>query len=113
MLKLYENIKARREALSMTQTELALKTGYADKSTISRIEKGKVDLSQSKIEAFAKALRTTSSELMGFDTDSVVDLTPKAQAIVELLDLAETCTEGQIRQTTQYLRFIKQQEEEK
>lgn len=110
MLKLYENIKARREALGMTQTELALKTGYADKSTISRIEKGKVDLSQSKIEAFAKALRTTANDLMGYDADVLVELTPEAQAVIELVDLAETCTEDQVRRAAQYLSFLKQQE---
>lgn len=65
MLELYENIKAYRKRLNMTQTELALKTGYTDKSAIAKIEAGKVDLSQSKILAFAKALNTTPSELMG------------------------------------------------
>lgn len=110
MLKLYENIKARRKALDMTQAELALKTGYADKSTISRIEKGKVDLSQSKIEAFAKALRTTANDLMGYDADVLVELTSGAQAVIELVDLAETCTEDQVRRAAQYLSFLKQQE---
>lgn len=69
MEKLYENIKARRIELGITQDELAKKMGYADKSMIAKIEAGKVDLAQSKILAFAKALRTTPSILMGWDED--------------------------------------------
>lgn len=69
-MKLYENIKKRREELQMTQSELAEKTGYADKTMISKIERGSVDLPQSKIELFANALRTTPRALMGWDDDS-------------------------------------------
>ncbi len=65
MLQLYKNIKSRRQELGLTQTELALKTGYADKSMIAKIEKGTVDLPQSKIKTFADALETTASDLMG------------------------------------------------
>lgn len=67
MLQIYTNIKTRRKQLGYTQTELAKKLGYADKSMIAKIEKGQVDLSQSKIMAFAKALETTASALMGDD----------------------------------------------
>ena len=66
MLDLYHNIKNMRIRLKMTQTELADKLGYADKSMIAKIENGKVDLPQSKIEAFAKALETTPAALMGW-----------------------------------------------
>lgn len=54
----------------MTQTDLALKMGYADKSMIAKIEKGNVDLPQSKILAFANVLETTPSELMGWDYET-------------------------------------------
>lgn len=67
MLELYSNIKEKRKKLGLTQTELAKKLGYADKSMIAKIEQGKIDLPQSKIIAFAKALNTTPSELMGYD----------------------------------------------
>lgn len=67
MLELYKNIKARRVALDMTQTELAHILGYADKSMIAKIEKGLVDLPQSKIIAFAEALRVSPGDLMGLD----------------------------------------------
>lgn len=70
MLELYKNIKRRRQQLKMTQTDLALKMGYADKSMIAKIEKGNVDLPQSKVLAFANALETTPGELMGWDYET-------------------------------------------
>lgn len=69
MLELYENIKARRKAAKMTQEELARLTGYTDRSSIARIEKGEIDLPQSKIKQFADALGTTPSALLGWDAE--------------------------------------------
>lgn len=71
MLQLYKNIKNRRTELHLTQSELADRMGYADKSMIAKIEKGLVDLPQSKILAFAEALKTPPSYLMGWDEDNV------------------------------------------
>ena len=67
MLQLYKNIKSRRIELGMTQSDLAKKAGYADKSMIAKIEKGSVDLPQSKIISFAEILSTTPGALMGID----------------------------------------------
>ncbi|MPM32450.1 hypothetical protein SDC9_79012 [bioreactor metagenome] len=66
MDKLRKKIKARREELGLTQYELAKKLGYKSKSTIAKIEAGKNELNQSKLTAFADALETTPSELMGW-----------------------------------------------
>lgn len=66
MLQLYENIKALRIKKGMSQEELAIKTGYTSRSSIAKIETGEVDLSQSKIVAFAEALGTTPMQLMGW-----------------------------------------------
>lgn len=69
MLQLYENIKTRRKAAGLTQEELARRTGYTDRSSIARIEKGEIDLPQSKIKQFAEALGTTPGHLMGWDAE--------------------------------------------
>lgn len=69
MLDLYRNIKHLREEKGMSQDSLAKLTGYTDRSSITKIEKGQVDLQQSKIELFAKALGTTSRELVGWDNN--------------------------------------------
>lgn len=74
MLKLYANIRACRKAAKMTQEELARRTGYTDRSSIARIEKGEIDLSQSKIVQFAEALGTTPSHLMGWDEKPAEEL---------------------------------------
>ena len=65
MLLLYKNIKSRRQDLGMSQTELAKKCGYTDRSSIAKIESGKVDLPQSKIKTFADALGVSAADLMG------------------------------------------------
>ncbi|MBQ9698422.1 MAG: helix-turn-helix transcriptional regulator [Acidaminococcaceae bacterium] len=67
MMKVHENIRARRIALKMTQQELAKKMGYKSTSTIAKIESGENDIPQAKIAAFAEALNTTPAELMGFN----------------------------------------------
>ena len=66
-MELYQRIKARREELGMSQNELAKRLGYKDRSTIAKIEAGVNDITQTKIEAFAKALNTTASDLMGWE----------------------------------------------
>lgn len=67
MLKLYENIRRLRLERGMTQADLAEAAGYNDRSMIAKIESGKVDLSRSKIETFAKVFGIPASELMGWD----------------------------------------------
>ncbi len=71
MLRLYVNIRERRHALGLSQEELAKKVGYRDRTSIAKIESGKVDLSQSKIYDFAQALETTPAFLMGWDEERV------------------------------------------
>lgn len=67
MLNLYKNIKEKRLELKMSQDTLAELTGYKDRSSIAKIEKGEVDISESKIRDFAKALKISPRELMGWD----------------------------------------------
>lgn len=67
MSTIYDRIKARRLELGLTVEELAQQLGYKDKSSISKIENGKADIPQAKIELFARALRTTTAYLMGVD----------------------------------------------
>ena len=70
MSMLNVHIRQRREALGMSQAELAKLLGYSDRSTIAKIENGTNDITQSKIEAFAKVLHTTPAYLMGWEDDS-------------------------------------------
>lgn len=84
-MKLYENIKACRKAAKMTQEELARRTGYTDRSSIARIEKGEIDLPQSKILQFAEALGTTPSHLMGWDEKPAEELQDMGALAAEVI----------------------------
>ena len=68
--KLSEKIRSRRKELKMSQEELASLVGYTDRSIISRIEKGLIDLTESKIMAIAKALKVTPEILVGWEEKS-------------------------------------------
>lgn len=69
-MKTYENIKALRLKLNISQDELAKKVGYTDRSSIAKVESGKVDLTESKIRAFANVLGVSVMELMGLETSA-------------------------------------------
>ena len=69
-MEIHENIKRLRKQRGLSQEELAHLVGYTDRSSIAKIEAGRVDLSQSKIALFANALGTTPAELLGWETDS-------------------------------------------
>lgn len=69
-MTMYQRIKQLRAEKRMSQQDLALLTGYQDRSSIAKIESGVVDLPQSKILLFAKALGVTPAHLMGL-SDSV------------------------------------------
>lgn len=71
-----DRIKARREALGMTQEELADHLGYRGKSSVSKLESGQGDPGQSKVLAFARALKTTPAYLMGWVDDPMPTGTP-------------------------------------
>lgn len=68
MEKVYENIKKLRIERGLSQEELARRTGYTDRSSIAKIENGKVDLTNSKIAEFARALGIDPADLMGWKT---------------------------------------------
>ena len=59
----------------MSQDTLAKLTGYKDRSSIAKIEKGEVDLAESKIREFVKALKVSPRELMGWDEPDEEPLT--------------------------------------
>ena len=67
MSTIYDRIRARRLELGLTAEDLAQQLGYKDKSSISKIENGKADIPQAKVELFANALHTTTAYLMGVD----------------------------------------------
>lgn len=60
-------IKDRRNELGWSQRELAAKMGYSSNTTVTKIEQGKVDVSQDRLEQFAKVLGVSVAYLIGFE----------------------------------------------
>lgn len=80
-LQFGERVKNRRKQLDMTQEELTQILGYAHKTSISKIEKGKNEVPQSQVIKLADALRTTVEYLMGVtkSPDRVVTVVKKEE----------------------------------
>ena len=108
LLSLYENIKKFRLQAKMSQDELARRTGYTDRSSIAKVEKGMVDLSQSKIKQFADALGVTQGELLGWDEDKkeTVPEDGLSESKRQLLALAESCTEEDAEKLLQMMQIL-------
>lgn len=100
MLELYKNIKSRRTELKMSQDTLAELTGYKDRSSIAKIEKGEVDLAESKIREFAKALNVSPQELMGWDEPEY------SQTIAAHFD-GDEYTEEELDEIKKFAEFVK------
>lgn len=79
MAEIGKRIKEKREAIGMTQEELAAKLGYKNKSSIAKIETGTNDIVQSKVVEFARVLNTTVAYLMGWENSR-----PKKSIIINV-----------------------------
>lgn len=90
-LEIGRRIKEIRKSKKMTQLELSEKVGYVARATITRIEQGKINLSESRIVEIAKALGVTPQEIVGWEEDGNnhydyydgYDLTEEEKAKVE------------------------------
>lgn len=78
-----KNVKTLRISRKLSQQQLAEKAGYTDKSAISLIEAGKVDVPYSKIIALADALRTTPAWLMGWEDEESAQISAEDHMILE------------------------------
>lgn len=63
-----KRIKQRREELGLTQEELAKKLGYANRSSVNKVETSR-EVSMKMINSYAIALETTVPYLMGWEEE--------------------------------------------
>lgn len=68
-MEIGEKIKKRRLELGWSQRELAYKMGYTNNSTLVKIEKGIVDVSQSRIIQFSQVLGVSIAYLMDWEDE--------------------------------------------
>ena len=81
-------IRARRLELHLSQDELAKLAGYKSRSSINKIEHGKNDIPQTKIQDIATALSTTVAYIMGAEPnittpDVAVDANEKELSLLK------------------------------
>lgn len=93
-------IRRKREALGISQNELAKKLGYKSRSSIAKIENDGRNLPQDKIYAIAVALETTPAYIMGWEE---ADTTQEFLEALKALNLTEDEREDVIT----YAKFIK------
>ncbi len=124
METIYERIRRLRQERNMSQDDLAKKTGYTSRSTINKIEAGKIDISRAKIKVFADALGVTPAYLMGWEdvpdqiqgyyTDpEVAELAEELRTNPELKVLFSTSrnlTKEQMQEAYDYIKYLKSKE---
>ena len=108
MLQLYKNIKMLREEKGLSQDELAKLCGYTSRSSIAKIEKGEVDLQNSKILLFANALGTTPGKLMG-----LTDFDSKEPTTIAANFDGDDFTEDELEDIRAYADFVKNRRNKK
>lgn len=84
--KIGQRIRQVREALGMTQAELARRMGYSARSTINRIENGSQAFPMKKLDKFAQVLDVTPAFLAGFTEKDIPDGLNKEYYIDYILD---------------------------
>lgn len=84
--KIGQRIKQVREALGMTQAELARRMGYSARSTINRIENGSQAFPMKKLDKFAQVLDVTPAFLAGFTETDIPEGLNKEYYIDYILD---------------------------
>ena len=125
METIYERIRRLRQENNMSQDELANKTGYTSRSTINKIEAGKIDISRAKIKVFADALGVTPAYLMGWEEESeqgyytdpeVAEYAEELRTNPELRVLfssSRNLTKEQMQEAYNFIKFLKMKEENK
>lgn len=84
--KIGQRIKQVREALGMTQAELARRMGYSARSTINRIENGSQAFPMKKLDKFAQVLDVTPAYLAGFTEADIPDGLNKEYYVDYIID---------------------------
>lgn len=89
-----DKIKQRRMELKWSQRDLAAKMGYSQHTTITRIENGKIDISQSKVVKFSEVLGVSIEWLMNWEeeqkkNDTMSDIVVRMRSDDDFLSIVE------------------------
>ena len=98
-----ERVKTYRKKLNITQEELAVKMGYAvgqnPSSTVSKIERGDMELTQTKIADLAKALGISPSDLFPSPSQApAVDFySDSEKVLIEMYRASDSATKKHVK----------------
>lgn len=98
-----ERVKNYRKRLNMTQEELAINMGYVvgsnPSSAVSKIERGDMELTQTKIADLAKALGVSPSDLFPSPNESpAVDYYSESEKIlIEMYRTSDNATKKHVK----------------
>jgi transcriptional regulator with XRE-family HTH domain len=107
-----DKIKQRRLELGWSLRELAKRMGYANQSTISRIESGEIDIPQSKVVKFAEVMGTSVAFLMDWEEEKKknniqADIVLRMRSDSVFLSAVEALYEMDSEKLAGFLRLIK------
>lgn len=108
MITIGEKIKERRKELGLSLRDLSDRMGYANHSTIARIESGAVDLPQSKVIKFAEVLDTTVPYLMDWEDpkEKSVEDDGLSENIKQLIEFVKSVPEDKADLILRVMRSI-------
>lgn len=90
-----DKIKQRRKELGWSLRELSNRMGYANHSTVARIEAGQIDLPQSKVAKFAEVMGTSIAFLLNWEetqknNDIIADIVVRLRTDENFLSLVDS-----------------------
>lgn len=101
-----DRIRITREKLNLSQEALAKRCGYADKTSISKIENSGDDITLKKIKRIADALGISHSYLMGWDEDGEKTVYGHINDNNELQALIDSLSENEKKDVFDFLHQI-------
>ena len=106
MMHIGEKIKQRRKELKWSQRDLADRMEYAH-STIGRIERGIIDIPQSRIAQFSEVLGVPVSYLRDWEEKPTAQGSELSEGMMELVDCIKKLPEDKIQMLLQVARSIR------
>ena len=97
MENIHKKIKLLRKENNLSQEDLAKLSGYSSRSTIAKIESGKINIPLSKIKIFANIFDVNIDYLLGIENYS---------SSAELLHLYNNLNEKGRQKVTDYLELL-------
>lgn len=108
-MEIGEKIKTRRLELGWSQRELARRMGYKDNTTLTKIERGLVDVSQARVMQFSKVLGVSIAYLMDWEekqpAESELSIKKK-----EFIRKVEGMSDAQLDRLEQILALVEKTE---